>query len=236
MTITLQTVSLDFRRGARGRPKAPWRCVSDVASFAYLVRVSKKYEIETLKFFKCIHSAWIKGSSFCEGVTVRRRQMTEDVATFLITRDHEIIAQIRLTSPLLSYLARPDIRNLRFEDSCAKRESSRAEDLEIKDLSSETRRFNLNAKVIEKSSPRTILSRWGNTLLLSTATITDRSGTIKLPLWKDQISRISVGDSIHVENARLERFRGELQVKVDRFTRLSVTENQRNKKQLTTKT
>jgi len=45
-----------------------------------------------------------------------------------------------------------------------------------------------------------------------------------------------VGDSIHVENARLEKFRGELQVKVDRLTRLSVTENQRNKKQLTIKT
>jgi replication factor A1 len=211
--------------------------VSDVASFAYLVRISKKYEIETFKFLKCIHSAWVKGNSFCEDVSVRRRQMTEDVATFLITRDHKIIAQVRLTSPVLSYLVKPDIRNLRFEDSSAKWESSHAEDLEIKDLSSETRRFNLNAKVTEKSSPRTILSRWGNTLLLSTATITDRSGAIKLPLWKDQISMISVGDRIHIENARLKRFRGELQVRVDRLARLLarlfVVQNQQNKKQPT---
>jgi ssDNA-binding replication factor A large subunit len=159
--------------------------------------------------------------------------MTEDVATFLITRDQKIIAQVRLTSPVLSYLVKPDIRNLRFEDSSAKWESSRAEDLEIKDLSSETRRFNLNAKVTEKSSPRTILSRWGNTLLLSTATITDRSGAITLPLWKDQISRISVGDRIHIENARLKRFRGELQVRVDRLAKLRVVQNQQNKKQPT---
>jgi replication factor A1 len=236
MAIELRTVTLDIRRGARGRPKAPWRSMPDVSSFVYLVRVSKKYEIETFKFLKCIHSAWLKGSSFCGGLSVRRRQMTEDIATFLITRDHKIIAQVRLTSEVLGYLVKPEIRNLRFEDSATKWETSQAEDLEIKDLSSETKRFNLNAKVTEKSSPRPILSRWGNTLLLSTATITDRSGTIKLPLWKDQISRISVGDRIHIENARLERFRGQLQVRVDKLTRLSVVENQQNKKQLITKT
>jgi hypothetical protein len=66
MAIALQTVTWDFRRGARGRPKAPWRCVSDVASFAYLVRITKKYEVETFKFLKCIHSAWVKGDSFCD--------------------------------------------------------------------------------------------------------------------------------------------------------------------------
>jgi len=238
MSNALQTVTLDIqRRGARGRPKAPWRSMPDVSSFAYLVRISKKYEIDTFKFLKCIHRAWVTGNSFCDGVSVRRRQMTEEIATFLITRDHKIIAQVRLTSRVLGYLVKPEIRNLRFEDSSAtKWQSSQAEDLEIKDLSSETKRFNLDAKVTEKSSPRTLLSRWGNTLLLSTATIMDRSGTIKLPLWKDQVGRISVGDRIHIENARLERFRGELQVRVDRLTRLSVIENQQNRKQLTRKT
>lgn len=237
MATALQTVTLDIRRGARGRPKAPWQSVSDVVSFAYLVRISKKYEMETFKFLKCIHGAWIKGESFCDGVSVRRRQMTEDIATFLITSDHEIIAQVRLTSRVLDYLVNPEILNLRFEDSSAtKWKAPQAEDLEIKDLNAETKRFNLDAKVTEKSSPRTVLSRWGETLLLSTATIMDASGTIKLPLWKDQISMISVGDRIHLENARLKNFRGELQVRVDKVARLSVIQNQQNKKQLTAKT
>ena len=153
--------------------------------------------------------------------------MTEDVVTLLITQDERIIAQVRLTSRVLGYLVRPEIRNLRFEDYVApKRNVSHTEDLEIKDLNSETRRFNLDAKVTEKSSPRTVLSRWGETLLLSTATIMDRSGTIKLPLWKEQTSMISVGDLLHIENARLKRFRGELQVRVDRLARLWVIENQ----------
>ena len=117
MAIALQTLTLDIRRG--GRAKAPWRSVSDMVSFAYLVRISKKYEIETSKFLKCVHSAWIKGESSCDGVSIRRRQMTEDVGTLLITQDQTIIAQVRLTLRVLDYLVRPEILNLRFDDYAA---------------------------------------------------------------------------------------------------------------------
>jgi replication factor A1 len=154
--------------------------------------------------------------------------MTSDIATFLITRDREIIAQVRLNSRILDYLVRPEILNLRFEGYPAPK-PLQPKDLEIKDLNSETKRFNLNAKVIEKSSPRTILTKWGDALQLSTATITDRSGTIKLPLWKDQVDMISVGDQLRIENARLKRFRGELQVKLDRLAKLRIIENGQKK-------
>jgi len=227
IAIALQTVTLDIRRG--GKQNAPWKSKSDMVSFVYLVRISKKYEIETSKFLKCIHSAWIKGESSCDGVSIRRRQITEDVATLLITQDQRIIAQVRLTSRVLGYLERPEILNLRFEGYAApKRKILQPDDLEIKDLNSKTKRFNLDAKVTEKSSLRTILSRWGEALLLSTATIMDRSGTITLPLWKEQTSMISVGDLIHIENARLKRFRGELQVRVDRLAKLRVVESPQN--------
>jgi len=236
MTSSALTVTLDIRRGSRGRPKAPWQSVSDVVSFAYLVRISKKYEIDTFRFLQCIHGAWIHGESICDGTSVRWRQMTGDIATFLITRDRKIIAQVRLNSRILGYLVRPELLKLRFEGYAApKWKAPQAVDLEIKDLTSETKRFNLNAKVIEKSSPRTILTKWGDALQLSTATISDRSGTIKLPLWKDQVGTVSVGDRLRIENARLKRFRGELQVKLDRLTKLRIIENEQNKQQATSR-
>jgi hypothetical protein len=123
MAIALQTVTLDIRRG--GRPKAPWLSVSDMVSFAYLVRISKKCEIETPKFLKCVHSAWIKGESSCDGVSIRRRQMTEDIGTLLITQDQRIIAQVRLTPRVLGYLVRPEILNLQFEDYDASKRNVR---------------------------------------------------------------------------------------------------------------
>lgn len=59
----------------------------------------------------------------------------------------------------------------------------------------------------------------------------DRSDTIKLPLWKDQIGMISVGDRLHIENALLKRFRRELQVRVDRLAKLQVIECRQHKKE-----
>jgi replication factor A1 len=232
MAAVLQTVTLDIRRGARGRPKAPWQSVSELVSFVYLVRISKKYEIDTFKFLKRIHSAWINGEASYHGISIKRRQTTEDIATFLITRDQRVIAQVRLTSTVLDYLVRPEVLNLRFEGyTSPKTKTARAEDLTIRELNSETKRFNLDVKVTEKSPPRTVVSKWGTPLLLSTATIMDHSGTIKLPLWKDQIRMISVGDLLRIENARVKRFRGELQVRVDKSARFWVIENQQNVKQ-----
>ena len=94
----------------------------------------------------------------------------------------------------------------------------------IKDLNSETNRFNLEAKVTEKSASRIVFSKWGGEFLLSTATVMDRSGTIRLPLWNDLVGMVSIGDLLHIENARLKRFRGELQVRVDKSSKLRIIE------------
>lgn len=142
---------------------------------------------------------------------------------FLITQNDHVMTQLKLTSKLLEYLGKTDLRSLQLEGrSLGERVRSEPVDLMIKDLSSETRRFNLQAKVAEKSTPRIILSRQGRELLLSTATISDGSGTIKLPLWNAQVDVVSVGDTLHIENAQLKRFRGELQVSVGKSTTLKV--------------
>jgi replication factor A1 len=227
MAISLRTATMDIVRGTRGRPSAPWHSIFDVVSLTYLVRVSKKYEIETSKLLECVHGAWLQGESSFGDISIRRRQMIGDDGIFLITQNGKILTQLRLTSKLLEYLGKIDISNLQFEDyPLTKRNRLEPEDLEIKDLSSDIKRFNLEAKVTEKSTPKIIFSRLGKELLLSTVTIKDGSGTIKLPLWNDQIDMISVGDRVHIENARLKRFRGELQVRVGKFTKLQVIRKQ----------
>ena len=199
----------------------------DMVSFTYLVRVSIKYGIDTFKFLKSVNVAWIRGESSCESISIKRREMTKDEGSFLITQDRRIIAQVKLSSTVLDYMVKPEVLKLRFKGYTAPKQNTLGvEDLEIKDLNSETRRFNLHATVTEKSQTRTVESRWGETLLLSTATIRDQTGTIKLPLWRDQIGKVSVGDRLRIENARLKRFRGELQVKLDRLARIQVVDTQ----------
>jgi replication factor A1 len=199
-----------------------------MVSFAYLVRIAKKYEIEVTKLFECIQIAKTKGEAVFDDLSIKRRQMTLEDGIFLITQNGNVVAQVKLTTKLLNYLARTDLRDIRFDDYVVtKQNTSESENVEIKDLNSVTKHFNLNVKVTEKSTPRIVPSMYGKRLL-STATISDRSGTIKLPLWNDQIDMASVGDSLHITNARLKRFRGELQVRIGKSTKVCRIEKKEN--------
>ena len=199
-----------------------------MVSFAYLVRISKKYEIEVTKLFECVQIARTKGEAVFDDLSIKRRQMTLEDGIFLITQNGNVVAQVKLTTKLLNYLARTDLRDIRFDDYVVtKQNTSESENVEIKDLNSATKHFNLNVKVTEKSTPRIVPSMYGKRLL-STATISDRSGTIKLPLWNDQIDMASVGDSLHITNARLKRFRGELQVRIGKSTKVCRIEKKEN--------
>lgn len=221
--ISLRVFTTDLLRGTRGRPSAPWHSISDFVSFTYLVRISRKYELDAPRLLRSIHCAWLQGESSFDDISIKRRKMTGDDGVFLITQNDHVMTQLKLTSKLLEYLGKTDLRSLRFEGrSLGEKISSEPEDLMIKDLSSEAKGFNLQAKVAEKSTPRVILSREGRELLLSTATISDGSGTIKLPLWNSQVDAVSVGDTLRIENAHLKRFQGELQVSVRKSTTLKV--------------
>jgi replication factor A1 len=99
-------------------------------------------------------------------------------------------------------------------------------DIQIKDIGAGVKWVNLIARVVGKSNPRNVFSRFGESLALSIATISDGTGSMRLPLWNAQIDRVSIGDTVQIENGRVRTFRGELQVSVGRNGRLEVIENQ----------
>jgi len=85
------------------------------------------------------------------------------------------------------------------------------------------RRVNVEAKVIEKSDPREVISRYKDEVYrVSTAVISDGTGTIKLTLWNDQIDQVNVNDTVKIENGYITTFRGEIQLNVGRYGKLSV--------------
>lgn len=227
MLVRLRTVTIESLRGNRGRPSSPWHSLADMVSFAYLARICGKYGIDMSKFFECIDNARMRGESSTDDMSIKRRLAVEDGYVFLITKNQRIVAQLKLTRKVLEYLPKADITSFLVEDShVAEQAKLRSGDLKIKDLTSNVRSFNLSAKVTEKSTPRTVFSKFGEALILSTATISDGSGKIRLPLWNDQINAVSVGDLLHIENAQLKKFRGELQVRVGKFSELRVIKNE----------
>jgi ssDNA-binding replication factor A large subunit len=76
------------------------------------------------------------------------------------------------------------------------------------------KKVNLKAEVLEIARPTHVVTRFGNYANVANALIADETGKIKLCLWNEQISSISVGDTVQIENARISTFRGEKQLRV----------------------
>jgi len=95
--------------------------------------------------------------------------------------------------------------------------------LKIKDLRDGMRRVNVVAKVIEKSEPREVRSRYRDeTYRVADAIISDDTGKIKLTLWNKQIDQVNVDDTVKIENGYIRSFRGEIQLNVGRYGTLTV--------------
>jgi replication factor A1 len=95
--------------------------------------------------------------------------------------------------------------------------------LKIKDLRDEMRRVDVEAEVIEKSETREVRSRYRNeTYRVADAIIKDDTGTVKLTLWNEQIDQVNVKDTVRIENGYIRSFRGELQLNVGRYGKLTI--------------
>ncbi len=199
--------------------------MADMTRLFYLIRVSKKYGLDTHEFLTCFQRAWVHEKSSHNSISIQLRQRTEDSGVFLVTKDQEVIAQVHLNHTLLKYLPEVDPASFPFIVSTPAARTERLEttDVQIKDIGAGVKWVNLIAKVVGKSNTRNVFSRFGESLALSVATISDGSGSMRLPLWNAQIDRVVIGDTVQIENGRVRTFRGELQVSVGRNGKLGVT-------------
>jgi len=96
--------------------------------------------------------------------------------------------------------------------------------LKIKDLRNGMKRVDVEAKVLEKGEPREVMSRYKNeTYRVANVIISDDTGQIKLTLWNDQIEQVNENDTVKIENGYVTSFRGEIQLNVGRYGKLTVT-------------
>jgi len=95
--------------------------------------------------------------------------------------------------------------------------------LKIKDLKNGMKGVSIEAKVMEKSETREVMSRFKDeTYKVATAIIADDSGTIKLTLWNDQINQVNVDNTVKIEKGYVTSFRGEIQLNTGKFGSLAV--------------
>jgi hypothetical protein len=209
----------------RGRPNGQRQSMPEMTRLWYLIWISKKYELETRKFFESFLDAWTHEKSSYKDISIQCRQKTENDGIFLITQDQKVITQIHLTKATLEHLPYVDLEKIPWNKIglVRKNEKLKPIDMKIKDINSKVKWVNLKARVIKKPLARIVYSRFGNNPLgLSTSKISDETGSINMPLWNNQINMVSIGDTIKIENGRVKTFRGELQVSVGKAGKLKV--------------
>ena len=193
----------------------------------YLAFLSIKYEVDPDQLFQALISAWENRMSKCENLLIACRKKIRDKTIFLITRGHKVVAQFPILKNFLKEsnpIARSRNTDL-IRRHLARKANRKPHSLHIADLKTGMKQINLKAKVMEIPKPKCVFTRFGNYAAVTNALISDETGDIKLCLWNEQITSISEGDVVHIENARISKFRGEQQLRIGKTGRLSILKN-----------
>lgn len=95
--------------------------------------------------------------------------------------------------------------------------------MEIKELRDGMKRVEVEGKIVEKGNPRQVQSRFKDeSYNVADAVVADDTGSIKLTLWNEQIDQINVNDNIKIENGYITSFKGEIQLNVGKYGKLTV--------------
>ncbi len=87
------------------------------------------------------------------------------------------------------------------------------------------KRVAVEGTVIEKNSPRQVMSRFKDeTYSVADAVMADETGKIKLTLWNEQIAQVNINDRIKIENGYVTSFKGEIQLNVGKFGKMTVSQ------------
>ena len=95
--------------------------------------------------------------------------------------------------------------------------------MKIVELKPGMRRVDVSGKIVKIDEPRDVQTKFGPGQV-ATATLQDDSGTVKVTLWNENISKIAQNDTVQIENGYVDSFRGELQLNVGRYGKLTKTE------------
>lgn len=94
--------------------------------------------------------------------------------------------------------------------------------MKVAELKPGMKGVNLIGRIEEISAPRQVTTRFGGMSRVADAILSDESGAVRMSLWNEQIDQVRPGDSIKVENGYVTSFRGEMQLNVGRYGKLSV--------------
>ncbi len=95
--------------------------------------------------------------------------------------------------------------------------------MKIAELKPGHRRVDVEGDITEMDAPRDVQTKFGPGQVAS-AMLQDDSGSVKVILWNANIAKVTVGARVSIENGYVDSFRGELQLNVGRYGKLTIIE------------
>jgi len=84
--------------------------------------------------------------------------------------------------------------------------------MKISELKPAMNNVNLKAKIIDLKEPREIMTKFGNMITLTEATLEDDTGSIKLTLWGEQADGLELDKEVEIVGGFTKEFRDETQL------------------------
>ena len=97
-------------------------------------------------------------------------------------------------------------------------------EVKIKDLTPQSKRVDVLAKVLEVSEPKDIPGKFGNARKVAEATIADETASIVLSLWDAQIGTVAKDDVVEIKNGYVSLVRGHMRLNVGKYGQLAKSE------------
>jgi replication factor A1 len=98
------------------------------------------------------------------------------------------------------------------------------ERVKVSNLTPQSRRVSLTAKVVSTNPLREVVSRRdGTSHKVGEYLIGDETGTVLLTLWDADIEKVKDGDTVEIGNAYVTLFRGQMRLNIGKFGTLEIS-------------
>ena len=207
----------DEERG-RGRPRGR-KSQSTMSVLRSVAKIAAKHSLDPKLLLDALTVAWTSKESQYEQLTVECRKADQDFATLLITCNDKVVWQWPVPINLLqghehfkSNIPIVPVPN-RKEDSTPK---------QIVNLRNKMKGITIQGRILKVPPKTYVNTRWGGGALVSNVLLSDKTGTIRLSLWNNQIDNVAVGDTVNIEKAHVALFYGEPQLRISRSGTMTV--------------
>lgn len=97
--------------------------------------------------------------------------------------------------------------------------------MDIQDIQAGQGSIEIEAEVVKKGDVRTF-EKFGKQGKVCNATLKDKTGSISLTLWNEQVEQIQEGNIIKIQNGYASEFRGEKQLSTGKFGTIEVIQKE----------